>query len=416
MPDEAPLELVGSEALGALERSHIDMQIGTAKKYPRVMKKFFDEAQGMIALNQETAESCNYRLKRKDKSSPNGVKIIEGPSIRLLEIAATAYGNLRYGSRIIGIDDEFVTSQGMAHDLEKNVAVSVEVKRSIKTKEGARYGTDMIMVTSNAAGSIARRNALNGLIPRSYILHLSDYAKQIAVGDIKSLPERRQRAFDYFTKVLGVDLAKVLAYLEKPSVDDCGLPELDALQGLKTALKDGDTTLEAAFDNVDVTGKAETPDLGGKKEAAPKTATPTTPPAPAASTTAAGATPTASPAETKRTRKKTAEKAPEPENVEKVPEPATAAEPKASAPVLSHQEQVNVLAKIIHEAGVLVDDFCDWLKSSGRGNIYKFDVDAVESLDQLPPQLVIDLLANDHAVLVPCLRMFAPKNSTPAAK
>jgi hypothetical protein len=91
-----------------------------------------------------------------------------------------------------------------------------------------RYGTDMIMVTANAAGSIARRNALNGLIPRAYIMHLSDYAKQIAVGDIKSLPERRQRAFDYFTKVLGVDVAKVLAYLEKPSVGGSVWTEDDA--------------------------------------------------------------------------------------------------------------------------------------------------------------------------------------------
>jgi phosphoribulokinase len=95
MPDEAPLEIVTSDALGALERSQIDMQISTAKKYPRSVKAFMEEAQGMIALNQETAEACNYKLKRKEKGG--GIKYIEGPSIRLLEIAASCYTNLRYG-------------------------------------------------------------------------------------------------------------------------------------------------------------------------------------------------------------------------------------------------------------------------------------------------------------------------------
>lgn len=414
MPEDTPLELVSAEALGALERSHIDMQIGTAKKYPRVVKKFFDDAQSMIALNQETAESCNYRLKRKDKSSPNGVKIIEGPSIRLLEIAASAYGNLRYGSRIIGIDDDFVTSQGMAHDLEKNVAVSVEVKRSIKTKEGNRYGTDMIMVTSNAAGSIARRNALNGLIPRSYILHLADYAKQIALGDIKALPERRQRAFDYFTKTLGVELVKVLAYLEKPSVEDCGLPELDELQGLKTALKEGDTTIEAAFDTIDIsTVKAPTPDLGGTgKQAAPQTAAAagTTPPPPPETTTPPAAT-TTPPAEATTTRKrkpKAAEPATPP--AETPPAAPTAATPPA-APAEPEVAPVIALARKLKDHSITVDDFFDWLKGNGMDTTYGFKADDIESMEKLPEKLVTDLMFNGAALLNPCIRIYKPKTA-----
>src|SRR4030095_16815883 len=213
-PDNNPiedghLELVGSEALAAIERSQIDTQISTAKKYPRSPKAFLQEACGMISLNTEVAEGCNYKLKRKGK---DGVVIIEGLSVRLLEIAPSAYGNLKYGSRTIAIDGEFVTTQGVAFDLEKNVSSSVEVKRSIKGKFG-RYSQDMIMVTANAAGAIARRNALNGIIPRVYIQTLADYAKKVALGDIKTLPERRQKAFDYFTKTLGVDVKLILAYL-----------------------------------------------------------------------------------------------------------------------------------------------------------------------------------------------------------
>jgi len=413
MPDEAPLEIVTGDALGALERSQIDMQISTAKKYPRSVKAFLEEAQSMIAMNLETAESCNYKLKRKGK---DGVKVIEGPSIRLLEIAASAYTNLRYGSRIIGIDDDFVTAQGLAFDLEKNVAQTVEVKRSIRTSTGQRYGTDMIMVTSNAAGSIARRNALNGVVPRAYIMHLSDYAKQIAVGDIKSLPERRQRAFDYFTKVLGVDLPKVLAYLEKPSVDDCGLAELDVLSGLKTMLKENEITLEQAFDpKEETTTKAETPDLGGKAPATPATAA-----APAAAgggvagggaATAAATATTATTAPSTRKKKTKPEPETAPATTTTAPEPPAAAAPAAPATVAkTHEELVLDLAKQLDDSGVELDDFFDWLKASGRGQIYKFSPDETESLTMLPPDLVRDLLTKEGE-LAPCIKMFGKKKA-----
>jgi hypothetical protein len=240
---EAPVEIMSVSAVESLERAQIDMQVSTAKKYPRSIKKFLLDAKSMISEDLETAESCNYKLKRKGK---DGEKFIEGPSIRLLEIAASAYTNIRYGSRIIGIDEDFVTAQGVSHDMERNVASSVEVKRSIKGKYG-RYSQDMIGVTSNAAGSIARRNALNGVVPRSYVNQLSDFAKKMALGDIKTLPERRQRAFEFFTNTLRVPLERVLTYLEKPSVEDCNLDDLDKLTGLKTALKEGETTLEAEF-------------------------------------------------------------------------------------------------------------------------------------------------------------------------
>jgi len=404
MQDEAPLEIVTSDALGALERSQIDMQISTAKKYPRSVKAFMEEAQSMIALNQETAEACNYKLKRKEKGG--GIKYIEGPSIRLLEIAASCYTNLRYGSRIIGIDGEFVTAQGMAFDLQKNVAQTVETKRSIQTRDGMRYGTDMIMVTANAAGSIARRNALNGLIPRAYIMHLSDYAKQIAVGDIKSLPERRQRAFDYFTKVLGVDVAKVLAYLEKPSVEDCGLAELEDLSGLKTLLKENEITLEQAFDPKEETAeKVPTPDLSKPS------AKPVTPPAPGpAPAPVAAAAPVAAEPEPVATTTTTATTPRRKKVKEAAPEPTPAAAPVAEAPKEPAEDPMITLARKLDENGVTIDDFFDWLKSSGRDNIYHFDADAVETMKDLPEKLVTDLLVDDTGLNI-CIRIFGKKKA-----
>lgn len=402
-PATAPtLEVIdSSEALGALERSQIDMQIATAKKYPRSVKAFLEEAKTMIAINLETAEACNYKLKRKDKEG--GTKVIEGPSIRLLEIAACAYGNLSFGSRIIGMDEDFVTAQGVAIDMEKNNRVFVETKRSIRSKHG-RYSTDMIMVTANAAGSIARRNALlGGAIPRAYVMHLADYAKQVAVGDQKTMGERRQRAFDYFTKTLGVELAKVLAYVEKPSVEDCGLAEVEELQGLKTMLKENEMTIDEAFEPEKTQGKAESPDLGDKKqpedkkpeEREPRKKKEKVEPKPADQEPAAAAATTPPPAAA----------ATEPPQVETMGDPPAAPPETQPEPGTS---PVLTLAGRLHEAGVLVDDFFDWLKGSGRDRTYGINIDKVQSLEDLPAKLVDDLLADEKA-MASCIRTFGKK-------
>ncbi len=288
---EGETEVVAPDALEVLQRAEIDMQIATAKKWPRSIKQFMQDAQSMISLDTETAEACNYKLKRKERDG--GVKVIEGPSIRLMEIAASSFQNVRYGSRVISTEGTFVTCQGVASDMQRNVHCSVEVKRRITTKDGRRYSDDMVMVTANAGGSIARRNALKGIIPVAYINQLSEYAKKIAIGDIKSLPERRQRAVEYFTKVLGVDISRVLAYCEKKALEDLDLADVEDLQGLKTALKEGDIKLEEAFAD---TAPVKQPDMGNKTPATYPAGGGPTPSAPATATTtepaAAATTPT----------------------------------------------------------------------------------------------------------------------------
>lgn len=433
--EDGHTELVGSDALMAIERSQIDTQIATAKKYPRSTKAFIQEASGMIALNTDVAEGCNYKLKRKGRDS---VVIIEGPSVRLLEIAASAYGNLKYGSRTIAIDEEFVTAQGVAFDLEKNVSSSVEVKRSIKSKSG-RYSQDMIMVTANAAGAIARRNALNGIIPRVYIQTLADYAKKVALGDIKTLPERRQKAFDYFTKTIGVRLELVLAYLEKKSVEDCTLEDVGELQELKTALKEGTTTVEEVFSPATTTPTAgQKPPLdppaspaaaqpkkdpplpndnkGPKPETKPAAATPPSsglqnegeghiPDAKAAPSVTAEAG-QQSGSDLKQTTgptnggsAKTAEQA--------APNPSSADGAKEVAQPATSDSHAQIQSAL-DDRGASFDDFKDWLVNSGRWK----DAQGMKLLTDLPADKAAEILAPDAKGARPldrCLKIFGTK-------
>jgi hypothetical protein len=234
-PEEAPLSLV---RLGGEE---LDIQIVTAKRYPRSLKQFQQEAMSMATIDEETAASCFYVLPRAGKK-------IEGPGVRLAEIVANCWRNLKYGSKVVGEteDRKFVIAEGFAWDLEKNVASAIRVQRRITDKHGKRYNDDMIGTTSNAAASIALRNAIFKVIPMLFVQQIYLAAKKLAIGDAVSLKDRREKMLAYFAK-FGVEEARILAKVKKPSIEDIDLTDLELLVGLSTAIKDGDVDVDAAF-------------------------------------------------------------------------------------------------------------------------------------------------------------------------
>jgi len=130
MVEEEPRQIIEASptVIAEITRAETDIQIMTAKKYPRNIKKFRQDAMSMATQDAETAASCFYKLKR---GHGEDTKIIEGPSVRLAEIVANAWGNMRYGARIVNEGEKEVTAQGVAHDLEKNVASTIEVARRI---------------------------------------------------------------------------------------------------------------------------------------------------------------------------------------------------------------------------------------------------------------------------------------------
>jgi len=229
--------------ISQITKAEVDIQISTAKRWPRSLKKFRQDAMSMATTDVETASSCFYKLKRGRGAD---AKIIEGPSVRLAEIVANAWGNMRYGARVVNETEKEVTSQGVAHDLEKNVASTIEVSRRITTKDGTRFGDDMIMVTKNAASSIALRNAIFKTVPFTYVKQIYEQAKKVAVGNAKTIAERRQQMLDAFSKI-SVSKEQVLVYLEKTSVEEIGLTEVELMIGVFNAIKDGDTTIDQAF-------------------------------------------------------------------------------------------------------------------------------------------------------------------------
>lgn len=228
-----------SATTSLLANSEINQQIATAHRYPRSIRRFLDEAKQLVTLTADVAGECIYALPRDGKT-------IEGPSARFAEILAHSWGNARAGARVVDDSGDFVTAQGVFHDLEKNVAITYEVKRRIVDKYGKRYKPDMIGVTSNAACSIALRNAVLKGVPKAFWSTIYDEARKVIMGDAKTLVNRRSDALAFLQK-FGATEAMVLQLLDVAGVEDITLEHLVTLRGIATAIKDSDTTVEQAF-------------------------------------------------------------------------------------------------------------------------------------------------------------------------
>lgn len=238
LPDDTLMRAEQS-AVAVFARSEIESQLDAAHRYPRSVQRFMKEAVGLACLTRPVAESCIYAL-------PRGGKVISGPSVRLAEICASAYGNLHVAARVLGAEDREVVAQGVAWDLEKNLRVTVEARRRITNKKGVRFDDDMITMTGNAAGSIALRNAIFRVVPRAYIDAIYAKVREVAVGNASTLAGRRAEVVERLQKI-GVPIERIFPRVEKIGIDDVGLAELEVLIGLGTAIKDGKMPIDEAF-------------------------------------------------------------------------------------------------------------------------------------------------------------------------
>lgn len=237
------LDVVEQSALEVMERAAIDVQITTAKRYPRVLTQVKTKMLSLATLDQETAAGCFFTL--PPRKGGDG-KPIQGPSIRMAEIALASYGHIRAGARVIANDGKVIVAQGVVHDLENNVCISTEVRQRITTKTGLTYSDDMQVTAGNAACSKALRNATFRVVPLAMVKPIYEEAKRVAVGDGKTLATRRATAVEYFLK-MGITKERIFAALNVGGIEDVTLAHLEVLTGYRTAIADGDTSIDEVF-------------------------------------------------------------------------------------------------------------------------------------------------------------------------
>ena len=240
MQNQDVIRIDSAQALEVLNRSEIDVQISTAKQYPRVIEQSLKRIEAIAMVNQKTAAECFYALPRDGKT-------IEGPSVRFAEIVATCWGNLRVQARVIGNDGRQITVQGVCHDLETNVAFSSEVRRGITKRDGRTFSEDMQIVTGNAASAIAIRNAIFKCVPVAVLSEVVEAIKKKAIGQSgDDIATRREKMLAHFAKS-GVTEEMVLFYLGVDSIDEIDAEGLFKMTSIRNAAKEGTTDYKQAL-------------------------------------------------------------------------------------------------------------------------------------------------------------------------
>lgn len=226
--------------IDAVERANVDSQVATAKQYPRDIARSINNSIAMATLDYQTAQSCGYAL-------PRGGKPITGPSVHLAKLIVSNWGNIRAEAKVVQITDKQVISRGTCWDLENNVATAFEVRRSIVGKNGKRFSDDMITVTGNAANSIAYRNAVFSVIPKTVTDKVYQAAQHFITGDLsdeEKIVARRKKCIDFFKDEYGISEEEVVMLCGKQTVNQIKADQIALLLGITQSLKDGDTTVE----------------------------------------------------------------------------------------------------------------------------------------------------------------------------
>jgi hypothetical protein len=234
-------ELIESSNIASLLRAEIDVQVSTARAFPRDIKKFLAEAETTVTLNEDIAASCIWSLPRKNKGKQ---EFLKGPSIRLAEILISCYGNFYAQTRILEVTAKTVTVEGVAWDLEKNVKITQQLTENIN-------GTfsDAAKLAAAAASSKVLRNVSYRVIPKSYVDHIYSIASKYAVGDQKTLINRCKKLFERFQQ-MGIDQEKIFTFFNKKKIDEFTLEDVENLIGIGTAIKENALSIDAAF-NID---------------------------------------------------------------------------------------------------------------------------------------------------------------------
>lgn len=232
--------------MDAIEKANVDVQVATAKQFPRNVTRAIQNSIVMATIDPETAQMMRYAL-------PRGGKPITGPSVHLAKLIVSNWGNVRAEAKVVQITDSQVVSRGTCWDLENNVATAIEVRRNIKGKGGQRFSDDMITVVGNAANSIAFRNAVFSVIPKAVTDKVYRAAQECITGDLSDeakLLQKRTNCLKFFNDEYGITEEEVIKLCGKQTVNQIKAEEIALMLGIYQSLKDGDTTVEEVMEPI----------------------------------------------------------------------------------------------------------------------------------------------------------------------
>lgn len=237
------IENQGIEVFEAQERANIDIQVATAKRYPRDLMRVKNNSIAIACMDVKTAQSCRF-------AKPVGGKHITGPSVHLARIVCQQYGNIRVQQRIKQINHNTIVAEAVAFDMETNYAVCVEARRSILDRNGNRYAESVVETNAMAILAIAERNAILKVIPKAITDSVYNEAFKFANGDLSDetkLITARKKAFEWFASEHGATEEEVLALLGLKVITAVKAEHIADLRGFMQSLVDKEVTSDELF-------------------------------------------------------------------------------------------------------------------------------------------------------------------------
>lgn len=184
-------------------------------------------------------------------SFPMGGQTIEGPTIRLLEAIARAWGNVQFGFKVLSSNKQRSIVRAFAFDLESNTNANkeFEVRHWIDTKSGGRPCRDereQNMLVANQAQRRVR-SCLEALIPRDVLDMAEDKCEETNKKNVDTTPAGIKKVLSAFD-ALDVNKAMIEARFGGLKADAFKAPQILALRKIYASLKDGMATVEDFFD------------------------------------------------------------------------------------------------------------------------------------------------------------------------
>ena len=224
------------------ELATVQAQMIMAKSYPRYMPEVYKKVD-LICASKNLANASTYAYSR-------GGTGINGPTIRLAEALAKAFGNIKYGFEETDSSGEETKVRAYAFDMETNTLAerTFSVRHSRYTKTGGNQSlTDprdiYEMVANNAQRRV--RACILEIIPGDVVDYALDACMNTRKTNIDKTPERMSAMLNAF-KVYGVGKADIEAFIQRKfeAIEDS---QWLRLQDIYRSLKDGMASKEDFF-------------------------------------------------------------------------------------------------------------------------------------------------------------------------
>ena len=254
--------------LSTREAQEVQAAVFMAKRFPR------DENESLARI----LRACD-RIGLAQKavySYPKGGSKVSGPSVRLAEAMAQAWGNIQSGVVELEQRDGESTCMAYCWDIETNTRECkiFTVKHQISTKNGMKVLTDPRDIYELVANQGARRKraCILNIIPGDITDEAVNRCNKTLQAGNRNLPpllDRLREITGLLQKYYSVPLASVEKYFGY-KLDVFTEMDFQNLIGIYNALRDGAVKREDYFQLPKVTTSEDDPQPDDKENAAPK--------------------------------------------------------------------------------------------------------------------------------------------------